>query len=641
MTMAVKEQGVAGCMADKYRAVTSQGMLDREDKIMMENKSLSFMIGRQLDQDRALKERDALLSVLKDKAVTVLFQPVVNLAKPDIIGYEIFIRGPGQSPLYLPEQLFAAAHKFNLANQLEELCREVVLLAAAANNITGKLFVNIDPCADVSRHVPGYIHRILLPELGQTLQNVVVEINQQHLSDPSCSILECASDFFKQGFPIAIDGVGTGFSSLQSISSLRPSYLKIDRSLVHNANANQYHAKLISVMADYGRSIGAKVIAQGVETEQELSAVMKLGLNYAQGYLFAKPAPAPGQLSPAVCELIQECKKKIRRKPDLDIALGMSVGEIVEYGPVVESGTLVNQAEALLLTEKAGGIVVLSQNKPIGLLMKNRLYFQLGTRYGLSLYHSRPVDLVMDKNPLVVDAGLPLDSVSHLAMSRADDNKYDFIVVTQSDEYAGVVSIPHLLNNMTNLQVRCATNANPLTGLPGNLMIDLKLKALVEKKLLFAVFYVDLDNFKAFNDKYGFERGDQALLLTAEILRSCVDRVCRQESFLGHIGGDDFVIIVHPEEIDSLGQAIIQQFDREISALYDPQDLARGFILVNNRYRQPERFPVMTISIGVVHTLCRGFSNYLEIGGIAAALKKQAKEIEGSTYVVDQRRPEQ
>lgn len=108
--------------------------------------------------------------------------------------------------------------------------------------------------------------------------------------------------------------------------------------------------------------------------------------------------------------------------------------------------------------------------------------------------------------------------------------------------------------------------------------------------------------------------------------------------FPGHIGGDDFVIIVSPEEIDAVCTAIIERFDTAIVQLYDPEDLKKGAIVIKNRRGILERFPIMTISIGVTHTLYDHFTNYLEIGGIVATLKKRAKEIVGSSYVVDQRR---
>lgn len=605
---------------------------------MLETDSLGFIIGKQLDKDLLQKEYETLVAILKEKAVTTVFQPIIDLTNIEVIGYEVFVRGPVDSLLHLPVKLFSAAHKFNLANQLEDLCREVAFKTAAANNITEKLFVNIDPCAAV-QHVPRYLDPAS-PALGQTLQNVILEIDQQHLSDESSFILECTLDFFKQGFPLAIDKIGSGFLSLQAIAAVRPHYIKIDRVLIHNLSANPYHIQMIASMVDYAHSIGVKVIAQGVETALELTAVLTLGVDCAQGYLFAKPSPTPEKLSSACRQLLQECKNNLdSRKRHAETILSVSIGEIIEYCPTLEPKDLVSKAELLLTSEKAEGIVITSDDTPVGLLMKNKLYFRLGTKYGVSLYHNRPVDLIMDKNPLVVDAGLPLDTVSHLAMSRTIDNKYDFIIVTQNDLYIGIVSITHLLNNVTNLQVRCATNANPLTGLPGNLLIDQKLKTMVANDLPFAVLYVDLDNFKAFNDKYGFEHGDKALLMTAAILRSCVDSLCRQEAFLGHIGGDDFVIITHPEEIDRLCTEIIRRFDTQIAGLYDPADLEAGAIAVKNRHGRLERFPIMTISIGVTHTLFRQFSNYLEIGPIAAALKNKAKIAKGSTYAVDQRKP--
>lgn len=603
---------------------------------MVETDSLGFIIGQQLDKEHLQKEYEALAAILEEKAVTTVFQPIIDLTKVEVIGYEVFVRGPVDSPLHLPVKLFSAAGRFNLSNQLENLCREIAFKTAAANNITEKLFVNIDPCATIL-HFPGSLGRGWTA-LGQAPSSVILEIDQQRIAESSGFILERTMDFFKQGIPLAIDKVGSGFSSLESIANMRPQYIKIDRLLVHNLNANQYHSQMIASMVDYAHSIGVQVIAQGVETAPELTAVLSLGVDCAQGYLFAKPSPVPEKLSPANCDLIRECKTKRNDRHPPETILSVPVGDIIEYCPAIEPRDLVSGAELILNSEKVEGVVVTTNNIPVGLLMKNKLYFRLGTKYGVSLYHNRPVELIMDKNPLVVDAGLPLDTVSHLAMGRAVDSKYDFIIVTQNDQYAGIVSITHLLNNVTNLQVRCATNANPLTGLPGNLLIDQKLKSMVEKNQPFAMLYVDLDNFKAFNDKYGFEHGDKALLLTADILRSCVDRICRQDAFLGHIGGDDFVIITHPEKMDELCTAIIRHFDAEIVNLYDPKDLELGVIIARNRRGRLERFPIMTISIGVAHTLFRNFSNYLEIGGIAAPLKNKAKDTKGSTYVIDQRK---
>jgi diguanylate cyclase (GGDEF)-like protein len=226
-------------------------------------------------------------------------------------------------------------------------------------------------------------------------------------------------------------------------------------------------------------------------------------------------------------------------------------------------------------------------------------------------------------------------------MNREEYNLYDYIVVVREGVYLGVVSIMNLLNNITQQQIRCAHNANPLTGLPGNLFISDRLKDLVDHRRSFAVLYLDLDNFKAYNDSYGFEKGDKVILHTAQVLSGCLAATEGGGQFLGHIGGDDFIIIGQPENAPDLAKRIIAEFDREIRNFYKPEDLRRGFIEVKNRRGEPEKFPIMTISIALVSTAGGGFDNYLRVGERAAELKKQAKQIPGSCFVFNRRRPTQ
>jgi diguanylate cyclase (GGDEF)-like protein len=286
------------------------------------------------------------------------------------------------------------------------------------------------------------------------------------------------------------------------------------------------------------------------------------------------------------------------------------------------------------------GIVVIDDHRPVGLVMKNELYYHLSSRYGVSLYYQRPIGVLMEKQPLVVDASLPLEAVSRQAMARPENKLYDLVIVTRDGRYWGTVSIIDLLRHITDRRIRSAANANPLTGLPGNLVIEERLKKLVSGNDPFTVLYIDLDNFKAFNDRYGFEQGDQALRLTAAILSQAITACSDSHAdFLGHIGGDDFIIISQPEKAVALCQTIIARFDREIRRLYPAEDLERGFIIVANRRGQEESFPIMTISIAVVDNTDGRFTNYLEIGEIAAQLKRRAKASEGSVFLINRRRP--
>lgn len=317
----------------------------------------------------------------------------------------------------------------------------------------------------------------------------------------------------------------------------------------------------------------------------------------------------------------------------------LTVGDIVGHSPAAEAGKTVAEVKELIPTGMLQGVVIVENDKPVGLVMKNELFYHLSSRYGVALYYKRPISALMDRQPLIVDAYLPLEAVSRQAMARDDNKLYDLVVVTKDGRYWGTVTIIDLLRHITDRQIRSAANANPLTGLPGNLVIEERLQRLVKSSAPFAVLYIDIDNFKAFNDMYGFEQGDNALRLTAAILSQAIaDTPGGHADFLGHIGGDDFLIISRPEKAEDLCQAIIAHFDRESRGLYPPEDLARGFITVPNRRGQEENYPLVTVSIAVVANEGRQFGNYLEIGEIAAQLKRRAKAIEGSVWVSERRR---
>ncbi len=179
-------------------------------------------------------------------------------------------------------------------------------------------------------------------------------------------------------------------------------------------------------------------------------------------------------------------------------------------------------------------------------------------------------------------------------------------------------------------------DANPLTRLPGNISIEREIIKRMAESRPFAVGYADLDNFKAFNDRYGFLKGDQIIFDTGHIIRQAVDR----HDFVGHIGGDDFVFIAPPEKIDAICHHIIHAFDDRIPAYYDDASRRQGYIESLSRNGDSTRFNLMTISIAVVTNQDRAFTHFAEISEIGAELKKYLKSLNGSKYLIDRRKNE-
>jgi diguanylate cyclase (GGDEF)-like protein len=181
-------------------------------------------------------------------------------------------------------------------------------------------------------------------------------------------------------------------------------------------------------------------------------------------------------------------------------------------------------------------------------------------------------------------------------------------------------------------------DASPLTHLPGGIAIENLLKKRIASEHPMAFALLDMDNFKAFNDYYGYAKGSELIVAVAHIIESTVNELGSDDDFVGHIGGDDFALITEPSYVSLLCKSIVERFDREVLEMYTPEDRERGYIIGETRQGDEAIFPIVTISIAVVTNQSREISNHLEIGEIAAELKEYAKSIGGSVFVVDHRR---
>jgi diguanylate cyclase (GGDEF)-like protein len=186
-------------------------------------------------------------------------------------------------------------------------------------------------------------------------------------------------------------------------------------------------------------------------------------------------------------------------------------------------------------------------------------------------------------------------------------------------------------------RTKSARDTSPLTGLPGNFRIGSEIESRIDDGRPFALVYCDLDNFKAFNDHYGFMRGDQVIKFTAEVLQQAAEDISDPEAFVGHIGGDDFVAVVDGHLAENFCKAVVERFDDGILDHYDTADALRGYIEVSDRRGERYAFPVVSISMGVVTNLHRPVASQWEASAIAVEMKEFAKKQHGSAYRVDRR----
>jgi diguanylate cyclase (GGDEF)-like protein len=178
---------------------------------------------------------------------------------------------------------------------------------------------------------------------------------------------------------------------------------------------------------------------------------------------------------------------------------------------------------------------------------------------------------------------------------------------------------------------------NPLTQLPGNVQVQEEVARSVSRGAPFALMYVDLDNFKAFNDHYGFLRGDEAIKALAMCARDATEQIAPGAHFLGHIGGDDFLVLVEPDVAEQVAKRIIDRWDEKVMELFDPEDADRGYIEVADRRSEVYRFPLTTVSIGIATNVVRAIESHWEASEIAAEMKSFAKTDDRSSYAIDRR----
>ena len=196
--------------------------------------------------------------------------------------------------------------------------------------------------------------------------------------------------------------------------------------------------------------------------------------------------------------------------------------------------------------------------------------------------------------------------------------------------YYTIKNLSHLISSN-----RCIS---ALTSLPGNIQIENEFKRRIAGKGIYAILYIDLDNFKAYNDKYGFMNGDEVIKFTAELMKETIQKYGKRGDFLGHIGGDDFVAVVDYENAKKIGRNITKEFDKRITEYYNEEDVKKGSIKILNRKGKLEKYPIMTITVAMISNRYRKYQSTLEIGEEGASVKKKAKAIPGSTFLEDRRR---
>ena len=611
-----------------------------ESPLMEKERALHEAIGdaRRMAQGavnlEAIKLSSVFRSIVRNGQIHVLFQPIYDFKKGTVLAWEALSRGPRGSEFESPALLFDFAEQTGQLFVLEQTCRAKAIETVGTLAPGQSLFLNIHPRAVVDpTFAPGRTLE-LIRAYGLEPENIVFEITERHSIKDFSSFHKTLDHYRSQGFKVAVDDAGTGYSGLSTIAALQPDYIKVDMSLVRDIDKDPVRRALMETMVTLAGRIGSEIIAEGIETKGEAGALIEVGVHYGQGYFLSRPHFPKPETHLDIRELIPLRQDALSR-----LSCSIPIGQLAQKTMTVSPRTPVQSVQRIFSTNPAlTSVVVVEDGQPRGLVMGYSLDRHLATLYGRALYAEKPVSLLMDTQPMIADEREPVESVAKNANTREMLKAYDEVIVTREGNFLGVVTVQQMLTTLAQVQVEMAKGTNPLTGIPGNVALEKEVEATLRKGRPFAMLYADLDHFKVFNDVYGFKDGDLVILLLGRILTWAMARHGSPGDFLAHIGGDDFVAMVSPERAERICKAVVRCFRRLIPLHYHPQDRERGWIMGKGRDGREQQFPLVSVSIGIVECSenIRGCSLQL-LGEKAAQVKSYAKSLPGNVYVRDRR----
>lgn len=581
---------------------------------------------------------ECLKDILHNGRLIPVFQPIINMRHGAIVGYEGLIRGPADGPLHMPVDLFRVASRNGLTVELEILCCRTLLKRFAALDLPGQLFLNLSPAAmpHLGRDPKTLVGE--LERLGLAAGNIVFELTE-HPDHDSRRFRDLLAAYRAEGFQLALDDLGDGHSSLRRWSEFKPEFVKVDMHFVQGIHLDPLRQQFVRAIRDIARASGAMVVAEGVEYQEEMEFLVSVGIRGGQGFYIARPGPAP------ITELPESLLAELRQYEEARGPLWVPGAR-----PAANAGTLlrtVPHAEPRMSNDgvcdlfdahpELQSIPVIDRGVPIGMILRDDLIGRFARPYQRELYGRRSCTLFMDPKPLMADVSTSLQKLSHILMEADQSRLISDFIITSEGRYLGIGTSYDLLRELTEAQITAARHANPLTQLPGSVPINLHIEHLLASEAPFSACYADLDNFKPFNDTFGYAKGDEIIQMTGRLLGS----YARSQDFVGHIGGDDFLVLWSSADWEARCQALLQAFDSAVNAyLLESgllKDAPEGGYFARDRAGNQRFFTWPSISLGIVRAEPQQYENYHQIAAAAAEAKAKAKTIGGNSLYIEHR----
>lgn len=569
-------------------------------------------------------------SILEGKYIKSVYQPIVSLTDGQSYGYEALSRVSNNEFDINIEHIFRISDKMNKSWELETLCRTKALENAIYKDSGKKLFLNVNSNIIHDEKFQEGFTKSRLDEYGLDSDNIIFEITERVAVLDNSAFLGSINHYKSQNYGIAIDDVGAGYSGLNIIADVMPNLIKLDMNLIRDIDKDKTKQLLCKAMVDFGKSAGIQLIAEGIETEEELKTLIKLNVDLGQGYFLGVPQESFVDIAPEKAAMITKYREK-----NYNEKIRSSVYPIIGY--LAKPGYTFSPKEkaetvygTLRLNPTITEFAVVENGQTAGFMTKTTVNEVFEGKDGFSLNAGKDIQKLLTAEFLRVNYEMPVDYVSRLAMQRPFDQLYSPIIVERENKYFGIVTIKDLLDTCTKIDISTVLHSNPLTRLPGSLLIEKEILNRIFKSLPYCITYYALNNFKAYNDAYGRQNGDLMLALVADILKKCAEK----NEVIGHIGGDDFIVICDYHEGEAYCRSVIRNFVSAVTSLYREEDIQNGYIVSKNRSGVTENFPIASLSIAGISNKIKKYEDIGEFSKDIAKLKNKCKGQPGNYFEI-------
>lgn len=564
--------------------------------------------------------------VLQHGALEMVFQPIVSLGDAHLHAHEALVRGPRGSAWASPDALLQRAAEEDCLFEFEVACVRLALKRWHALGQSGRLFVNLSASALAhlmdSRGTDSLLD--FLRACRMSPRNLVLEVTEHERVQDMDAFAAIVGQIHGAGVGIALDDFGDGRSSLRLWSQIKPDVVKIDKYFTRDISIHADKLKTIQAIQQIAETFDSLLVAEGIETADDLRVLRDLGIQLGQGYFLGRPQAAPLQrVNTDTLEVLQDGRLAVLPLRSSANARGTLRRISMVQAPVV-AVTTSNDAVARLFEQSphAHALAVVSEGKPVGLINRVSFMNEYAKLYYREVAGRKPCTAHINFQPRMVERSHRIDEL--VGILTSDDQRYlsDGFIVTENGCYVGLGTGEQLVRSVTESRIEAARHANPLTFLPGNVPTSQHLQRLLRRGSGFVACYADLNQFKPFNDYYGYWRGDEMIRLMARIAQEGCDR---RKDFLGHIGGDDFVLLFQSPDWYERCSRIVERFGAAARQLFEPQARQQGGIFAEDRFGVRRFFPCTTVSIGVIRVEPGQFHRAEDVANAAAVAKNRAK----------------